>query len=198
MQAPQALALPELAHRREHGGVAARELRHPRQLHPHLENYFVGAESSGGQLNRLLLAKVVLEDSNLLMLDEPTNDLDMESCDVLTYLFTMLCGTVIMLAAKNGTQQICVLGAFGPDLFVGHKIGETRKKMCARCFKGALSNQGQNLVRFKKEEEKTRPKGWLILLRRTVALLSGGVKGKSKGRLPVCDVVKETNTNLTI
>ena len=128
MQAPQALALPELAHRREHGGVAARELRHPRQLHPHLENYFVGAESSGGQLNRLLLAKVVLEDSNLLMLDEPTNDLDMESCDVLTYLFTMLCGTVIMLAAKNGTQQICVLGAFGPDLFVGHKIGETRKK----------------------------------------------------------------------
>ncbi len=43
---------------------------------------------SGGERNRLLLAKILAQPSNLLVLDEPTNDLDMETLDLLEELLT--------------------------------------------------------------------------------------------------------------
>ena len=41
------------------------------------------ATLSGGEQNRLLLAKLFAEMHNFLVLDEPTNDLDMETLDLL-------------------------------------------------------------------------------------------------------------------
>ena len=38
---------------------------------------------SGGERGRLMLAQVLAKSSNMLVLDEPTNDLDMETLDVL-------------------------------------------------------------------------------------------------------------------
>ena len=38
---------------------------------------------SGGERNRLLLARALAKPSNLMVLDEPTNDLDMETLDLL-------------------------------------------------------------------------------------------------------------------
>ena len=38
---------------------------------------------SGGEKARLLLAKIMAKESNLLILDEPTNDLDLETLDLL-------------------------------------------------------------------------------------------------------------------
>ena len=53
---------------------------------------------SGGEKARLLLAKLMAKSSNLLVLDEPTNDLDVETLDLLQELLSTYDGTVILVS----------------------------------------------------------------------------------------------------
>ena len=53
---------------------------------------------SGGEKARLLLAKLMARDSNLLVLDEPTNDLDIETLDLLQELLDDYEGTVLLVS----------------------------------------------------------------------------------------------------
>ncbi|KIC44597.1 elongation factor 3 [Ruegeria sp. ANG-S4] len=53
---------------------------------------------SGGEKARLLLAKLMAKPSNLLVLDEPTNDLDVETLDLLQELLDDFDGTVLLVS----------------------------------------------------------------------------------------------------
>ncbi len=53
---------------------------------------------SGGEKNRLLLAKLLAKESNFLVLDEPTNDLDMETLDLLQDMLASYDGTLILIS----------------------------------------------------------------------------------------------------
>jgi ATP-binding cassette subfamily F protein uup len=53
---------------------------------------------SGGEKNRLLLARLFTKPGNLLVLDEPTNDLDMETLDLLTELLDDYAGTALIVS----------------------------------------------------------------------------------------------------
>jgi ABC transport system ATP-binding/permease protein len=53
---------------------------------------------SGGERNRLLLAKVLAKTSNLLILDEPTNDLDLETLDLLEEVLADYEGTLLLVS----------------------------------------------------------------------------------------------------
>lgn len=53
---------------------------------------------SGGELGRLLLAKLFLKPSNLIVLDEPSNDLDIETLELLESLLGDYKGTVILIS----------------------------------------------------------------------------------------------------
>jgi ATP-binding cassette subfamily F protein uup len=53
---------------------------------------------SGGEKARLLLAKLMARESNLLVLDEPTNDLDVETLDLMQELLGSYDGTVILVS----------------------------------------------------------------------------------------------------
>src|SRR6056297_2896955 len=53
---------------------------------------------SGGEKARLLLAKLMARESNLLVLDEPTNDLDIETLDLLQELLDDYDGTVLLVS----------------------------------------------------------------------------------------------------
>jgi ATP-binding cassette subfamily F protein uup len=53
---------------------------------------------SGGERNRLLLARLFTRSFNVLVLDEPTNDLDIETLDVLEALLTAFTGTLLLVS----------------------------------------------------------------------------------------------------
>jgi len=53
---------------------------------------------SGGEKARLLLAKIMAKESNLLVMDEPTNDLDIETLDLLQELLDDYSGTVMLVS----------------------------------------------------------------------------------------------------
>ncbi len=63
---------------------------------PHVQRQKVGA-LSGGERNRVLLARLFLQEFNLLVLDEPTNDLDLDTLQVLEDALESFPGCVVLV-----------------------------------------------------------------------------------------------------
>ena len=77
---------------------------------------------SGGERARLLLARLFAEPSNLLVLDEPTNDLDVETLDLLEELLLDYQGTVLMVSHDRAFLNNVVTRTFVYE--GGGRIGE--------------------------------------------------------------------------
>lgn len=92
---------------------------------------------SGGEKARLLLARIMARESNLLILDEPTNDLDVETLDLLQELLDGYEGTVILVSHDRdfldrvATSTIAMDGDGSATLYAGGwsdyraQLGET-------------------------------------------------------------------------
>ena len=65
---------------------------------------------SGGERNRLLLAKLFTQPANLLVMDEPTNDLDAETLDLLEELLMNFKGTLLMVSHDRAFLNNVVTG----------------------------------------------------------------------------------------
>jgi ATP-binding cassette subfamily F protein uup len=74
---------------------------------------------SGGERGRLMLAQVLAKPSNLLILDEPTNDLDMETLDVLEDVLGEYSGTVLIVSHDRDFLDRLVSGVIVPE---GHGL----------------------------------------------------------------------------
>ena len=63
---------------------------------------------SGGERGRLLLARALASPANVLVLDEPTNDLDLETLDLLQEMLTDFPGTVILVSHdRDFLDRVC-------------------------------------------------------------------------------------------
>lgn len=80
---------------------------------------------SGGQKNRLMLARILANPKSCLILDEPTNDLDMDTLDMLEDMLTQYKGTLIIVSHDRDflDQTVSKILAFEGDGVVDGVIG---------------------------------------------------------------------------
>ncbi|MEE8388629.1 MAG: ATP-binding cassette domain-containing protein [Acidiferrobacterales bacterium] len=96
---------------------------------------------SGGERNRLMLARLFAQPANLLVMDEPTNDLDVETLELLEELIMDFKGTLLLVSHDRAFLDNVVTSTLVFE--GGGKIGE---------YIGGYSDW----LRYKKEQEKTR------------------------------------------
>ena len=77
-----------------------------RHIYSYLQDFLFSPERartpvkalSGGERNRILLAKLLLKPSNLIVMDEPTNDLDMVTLELLEEMLSEYKGTLLLIS----------------------------------------------------------------------------------------------------
>jgi ATP-binding cassette subfamily F protein uup len=110
-------------------------------------------ELSGGERARLVLARILARPANLLVLDEPTNDLDMETLDLLQELVSGYPGTVLLVSHDRDFLDRTVTSVIAPD-------GEGRWIEYAGGYSDMLAQRGgqalQDRARAAKKEPRAR------------------------------------------
>jgi ATP-binding cassette subfamily F protein uup len=97
---------------------------------------------SGGERGRLMLARALARPSNLLVLDEPTNDLDLETLDVLEELIGTYAGTVILISHDRDFLDRIVNVVLAPE----GDIGPGRWTEYAGGYSDMLAQRGADLA----------------------------------------------------
>jgi ABC transport system ATP-binding/permease protein len=95
---------------------------------------------SGGERGRLMLARALAKPSNLLVLDEPTNDLDLETLDVLEEMLGDYEGTVILISHDRDFLDRVVTSVIVPE-------GDGRWIEYAGGYTDMLAQRGEDLAR---------------------------------------------------
>ena len=119
---------------------------------------------SGGERGRLMLARALVTPSNLLVLDEPTNDLDFETLDLLQELLSIYSGTVLLVSHDRD-----FLDRFASSMLVFQEDGRWVEyaggysDMIAQRGHGfeagdALEIEAKPALRTTKKSERTKPK----------------------------------------
>lgn len=91
-----------------------------KHIHGYLQDFLFSPERvrtpvkalSGGERNRLLLARLFTRSFNVLVLDEPTNDLDMETLDLLEDMLLGFSGTLLLVSHDREFVDNVVTGTF--------------------------------------------------------------------------------------
>jgi ATP-binding cassette subfamily F protein uup len=105
---------------------------------------------SGGERGRLMLAQALAKPSNLLVLDEPTNDLDMETLDVLEDMLADYPGTVLLISHDRDFLDRLVNGVIVPE-------GDGRWIEYAGGYSDMLTQRGNDLAREQRKAEADKP-----------------------------------------
>ncbi len=90
----------------------------PKHIHSYLQDFLFPPDRirmrakmlSGGERNRLLLARLFLQPANVLVLDEPTNDLDAETLELLEELLVEYEGTLLLVSHDRAFLDEVVTG----------------------------------------------------------------------------------------
>ena len=105
---------------------------------------------SGGERGRLMLAQALAKPSNLLILDEPTNDLDMETLDVLEDMIGDYPGTVLLISHDRDFLDRLVSGVIAPE-------GNGNWIEYAGGYSDMLAQRGADLTREQAKSDKDKP-----------------------------------------
>ena len=108
------------------------------------------ANLSGGERNRLLLAKMFAKPSNVLVLDEPTNDLDVDTLDLLEEFLLNYPGTVLLVSHDREflNNVVTSIFAFEGEGFIKEYVGGYDDWL----------RQSRKLQEIQQENQKAAPK----------------------------------------
>src|SRR5258705_10656046 len=95
---------------------------------------------SGGERGRLMLARALARPSNLLVLDEPTNDLDLETLDVLEEMLGDYEGTALLISQDRDFLDRVVTSVIVPE-------GDGRWIEYAGGLTDMLAQRGEDVAR---------------------------------------------------
>jgi len=123
---------------------------------------------SGGERGRLMLARVLAKPSNLLVLDEPTNDLDMETLDVLEEMLAEYPGTVLLISHDRDFLDRLVSGVIVPE-------GNGRWTEYAGGYSDMLAQRGADLTRESSKSPQPRK-----VSRETASVVTGAPPAKRR------------------
>src|ERR1700742_1754613 len=120
----------------------------PKHVVSYMKDFLFGQEQmrtplevlSGGERGRLMLARSLAKPSNLLVLDEPTNDLDLETLDVLEEMLGDYEGTVILISHDRDFLDRVVTSVIVPE-------GQGRWIEYAGGYSDMLAQRGADLKR---------------------------------------------------
>jgi ABC transport system ATP-binding/permease protein len=109
---------------------------------------------SGGERGRLMLARAFAQPSNLLILDEPTNDLDLETLDLLQELIADYAGTVLLVSHDRDFLDRIVTSTIAPSeetpgLWIEYAGGYT--DMLAQKKKAKVAEKNAEKIKDPKE-----------------------------------------------
>ncbi|WP_284084877.1 ATP-binding cassette domain-containing protein [Acinetobacter nosocomialis] len=91
-----------------------------RHIYSYLQDFLFSPERartpvkalSGGERNRILLAKLLLKPSNLIVMDEPTNDLDMVTLELLEEMLSEYKGTLLLISHDRAFMDNVVISTW--------------------------------------------------------------------------------------
>ena len=132
----------------------------PRHVVGYMKDFLFAAEQartplgklSGGERGRVMLAQALAKPSNLLVLDEPTNDLDMETLDVLEAMIGDYPGTVLLISHDRDFLDRLVSSVVVPE-------GNGRWTEYAGGYTDMLAQRGSDLVRAARPQKTAKPAG---------------------------------------
>ena len=108
------------------------------------------AALSGGERGRLMLARALAKPSNLLVLDEPTNDLDLETLDLLEEMIDDYPGTVLLVTHDRDFLDRTVSAVIVSE-------GDGRWNVYAGGYSDMVAQRGEGVTaKAVKAEPKTR------------------------------------------
>jgi ATP-binding cassette subfamily F protein uup len=141
---------------------------------------------SGGERNRVILAKLFTKPANLLILDEPTNDLDVEMLEVLEQRLVEYTGTLILVShdrdfLDNVVTSTLVFEENGSvqEYVGGYKDWARRGKLLLETdapLSGSIENADSSVVK----EEQVKPKKLSYKLQRELDELPGKIEELEK------------------
>ena len=123
---------------------------------------------SGGERGRLMLARAFAKPSNLLVLDEPTNDLDLETLDLLQELIADYAGTVLLVSHDRDFLDRCVTSVIAFE-----EVG--RWQEYAGGYSDMVAQRGHGVRARSAEKQATAPK------REAAALAKQALRKKGLG-----------------
>ena len=122
---------------------------------------------SGGERGRVMLARALAKPSNMLVLDEPTNDLDLETLDLLEELLADYRGTIIVISHDRDFLDRVVASVVMSE-------GDGRWLEYAGGYTDMLAQRGKGVEARKTEKSAATPK------KETVPAAAPVSKGRSK------------------